>query len=341
MLTLFKDIFWRDQYHQSSNDDTEPKTQRLDRDRYFMGLSLLSTYFFISVYGAQYLYPSYSSEFMDQNYQVFNLFFGLFSPHFSLDPLILALCIMLSARAFGRWLAVPVGLVSFANLSMISLVQHFQDMELAHPDVYMALTVYGVIFLVWLVFQLLMLARPGLKSNQPSHPLVSLNPNIPADKQFTAVQYMWGFTLLGIALVVSSMVISVAVYIFGRYLDTTLLYGAILLIALATLVFSLIIVIKRLRNLGKKPLRWLIALIAVPLLFNALQAYLHGEDFFNLMPLFFVMLFITGFMRFAIQIAQILLLCASYKGKEAQVAPSDNAPNSLMDELNTATPEHP
>ncbi|WP_086479436.1 hypothetical protein [Oceanospirillum sanctuarii] len=347
MLTLFKDIFWRDQFGQSQTMGKESKTQKLDRDRYFMGLSLLSTFYFVGLYGGQFLYPSYDSAFMDNNYQVFDLIITLFSPHLYFDPLVLVLCVMLSARAFGRWLAAPVGLISFCNLSIISLAPNLKDMELAHPNVYLTLLIYGVLFLVWLIFQLLMLARSGLKHYQPGHPLVRLNPNLPAKKQFNAIQYMWGFMLLGTALVISSLVFSMALYIFGHYLSMTLVYGAILVITLASLGFSLLIMVKRLRNLNKKPLGWLAALILIPLAFNGLQAFLYEENFFDLMSLFFVMYFAVAFMRFALLIAQVLLLSASYNGgadnaEEKTVTPdagdaSDNSAK-LMDELSTAEP---
>lgn len=341
MLTLIKDIFWRDQYSRSSTAGEESKTPKLDRDRYFMGLSLLSTFYFVGLYGGQFLYPSYDSEFMDINYQVFDLIFSLFSPHLYFDPLVLVLCVMLSARAFGRWLAAPVGLISFCNLSIISMTPHIKDTDLAHPNVYLALIIYGILLLVWLIFQLLMLARSGLKHTQPEHPLVRLNPELPAKKQFTAVQFMWGFMLLGLAVVVSSLLFSAAIYVFGRYLSMTIVYGAALVIGLGSMAFSLLIMVKRLRNLGKKPLGWLAALVLIPLAFNGLLAYLHTEDFFDLMSLFFVMYFAVAFMRFALLIAQVLLLCASYKGSAAPSAekrsePEDNDHPNLMDELSTA-----
>ncbi len=343
MLTLFKDIFWQDQFRESSTEGVISQPEKLDRDRYFIGLSLLSSLLWINIYSAPFLYPSSYSGFMDDNSQLINTAFNLFSPHIGFDIVILMLSVLLSWRAFGRWLAIPAGVITFFHLSTITMIPGLKYLDSAsYSSTYIALIVYGVLLLIWLIFQVWMLTRPGLKRSQPEHPLVRLNPKYPANKQLTAVQYMWFFMALGTAVVISSALLSTAIYIFGRYLDLGPLIAGALFIGAIALVASLVIVVKRLRNLGKKPMLWTTALIGIPLVFASLQGYIYNKNFFDLAFVFLIMYFVSGIMRFAIVTAQVYLLLESCKetSKEPAQTPEDSnrttEPN-LMSELSTRT----
>lgn len=327
MLTLLKDIFWQDQYRAQTETKTQHTgSERLDRDRYFIGLALLSALLFVSLYAMKFIYP-YEDYFMDDGYRMFNLIANTFSPNLILDPIALILSLMLSRRAFGRWLALPVGLVSYTVLSLASMAPYIGDQELFDREMHVSLLIMLVIALVWLIFQLLMLARPALKNSQPNHPLVRLNPDHPADKQYTAVQYMWRFILLGCVMLLCSVLFSVGLYLVGYYLNAAVVYAAMIAFGLGVMLFTLMILVRRLRNLGKKPLPWLLGMVLVPSAYMGLQGYLHSENFFNLMPLFTLMLILVGLMRLVILFAQTWLLIGE-KTQGAAVSDMEDNPTA-------------
>lgn len=305
MYTQLKDIFWQDQF--TCTDTSKPL--KLDRDRYFIGMNILAALYVISLFGGQFMFAAYSSNLLSDNRVAFELLFKVFNPNLFFDPLILLLSILLSARAFNRLQAIPLGCVYFLILTLGSQASELKNINIHYTDTH--LIIITSIVLVWLAFQVGMLTRPRLKTTQPNHPLLQLNPHYNSHQQFNAVQYMWCLMLVGLMVILSAMVFSLILYFFSQDLSMGFVITVIALMCIAMFACTFFILLKRLRNLNIKPRWWLLGLIGIPVAFSLIQAYLYSENYFEAFSLFALMFAGLGLVRFAMLIAQIFMLTGS------------------------------
>src|SRR5690606_28802698 len=100
-----------------------------------------------------------------------------YSVNILIDPLLIVICVVLARRMFGVWLMLPVGLLNYGLLSVISIVTTRLPQSYGGTDHYLMLSILGICA-GWTLVHLYVLFQPSLKAVQPQHPLLWRNPQV-------------------------------------------------------------------------------------------------------------------------------------------------------------------
>lgn len=111
------------------------------------------------------------------------------------------------------------------------------------------------IALVWLILHTFVFwLKPSQLQLQPKHPLLGRNRQYPQDKQLAAVQYFWRAVLLAIANIAFALTLVAAIVKFGGGNGSDVLNLLSLLWSLFVFSLAVLFWVRRLRNMGWRPL---------------------------------------------------------------------------------------
>ncbi|MFC3153374.1 hypothetical protein ACFOEK_20205 [Litoribrevibacter euphylliae] len=314
MFTLLKEIFWEGAFKRDA--------VLLDRDRYLLGLMALIYFQTCLLLDNSLLMPPPDSLFFDEgDGPIISVYWALIRMDIFIDPIFLALHVLLAARAFGRWLGVPLGLISFIATigSLRILLMSIQEFYgYSFPDeIVLALAIVSGI---WLIPVLFMLFSPGLRENHPEHNLFTQNPNLAPDMQLTPVAFLHKMLILNVGVMVVMLLINILFAIFGSHASQEPMMILNLIISVGAMILSLWYAVKRLRNLGWSPLPWMLFLVIVPSLISALISWLYLEVYFYNVWIFIVVTFLAPVIKWAFMVIAFKVMLQPYKAPEKQLA---------------------
>lgn len=300
--TLLKDLFWRDQFVAGA-------TVRMDRDRYFLVLSMLFACYGAINTGYAYVLPpsAYGVESVERMYSALQVIWAFYGLGIVADPLMVLLHVLLARRLFGKWLMLPVGVINFIIMSAIPAIS--TELMQDHPRGLGSVGLWlAGIFGLWLLGLVYAGFQPGLARVQPQHPLLRLNPAFTRSQQLNAVQFMWyciGASLLAFVLLLAGLLLSFDPYS-HRSLD--LMLGWSLVITLLLLALLIWLLVKRLRNLDWN--RWLAMGLGVmlPLVFGGLWILAYQTLYFGSLTFFVIFCLLLPWFRLAMAGFQLLVL---------------------------------
>ena len=274
MYLVLKDLFYQDQFINSPT--------RLDRDRYFIALAILSWLPVLFSVRGQFLNDGMAFEGSVANHA--GLLWVGFTNNISLDPLLMLAHLWLANRMFGRLLALPLGLLNYqvaTGLNLLVLLS--RDFSAPPSEMFWA---QGGIALVWLILHAFVFGlKPSLSQLQPKHPLLGRNRQFAQDKQLTAVQYFWRAVLLAITNIAFALTLVVAIVIFGGGNGSDVLNLLSLLWSLFVFALAMLFWVRRLRNMGWRPLVWFAWLLLSGVFFG-LHQFLNIKGYFGQMWLY-------------------------------------------------------
>ncbi|USD38336.1 hypothetical protein [Ferrimonas sp. SCSIO 43195] len=297
MITLIKDLFYKNQF---SRDDAP-----LDRDRYLLGVMLLVTVPLLLTLNAplhsQQLWSGLGGGAIEA---VVVSWAGLFGGIW-LDPLFMIASLMLANRAFGKWWALPMGLLTFQATIGLSLMLRMFSFPSQPPS--FLITGQGALMAVWALLQLPILWRkPALSRQNPGHPLLKHNPDCHKE-QLSPIHYLWRCLQLGLA---SSLIIALLMAV-AMTADYELADTAQMLARGATViayVLSFVLLMQRLRNLGWQPKFWLLKALPLFVAFSALQGLCYAYEYFGNPWLFLVVQWLTPLAMVAVAVFSLHLM---------------------------------
>lgn len=314
MFKLLKEIFWEGAFKRDA--------VLLDRDRYLLGLIALIYFQTCLLLNNSLLMPSPDTLFFEgARGLIASIYWTLLRVEFGIDPIFLALHILLAARAFGRWLGVPLGLLSFvATLGSvrvgITVIKEFYGYSF--PDeILMGL---AAIVGIWLISVLIMLFHSGLKEHQPEHDLLAQNPDIDPNMQLTPVAFLHKILILNVAVFVFMLVINILFAIFGSHASQEPMMILNLIISAGAMILSFWYAVKRLRNLGWKPLPWMLFLVIVPFLISALINWLYLETYFYNAWIFTAVILLVPVIKWCFMVIAFKIMLQPYRSPEKQLA---------------------
>ncbi len=303
MLKVLKEIFWDGAFRRDA--------KLLDRDRFLLGLMALVYVQTCLLLNNSLLTPTPDTMFFEgKTAFILNLYWSFLRMEFSIDPIFLVLHVLLAARAFGRWLGVPLGVISFlatvgGTRSIIVAIKEFYRYEL--PDE--AAVGLLVIAVIWLLPVIYMLFRSGLRTSQPDHPLFTQNPDYPAEHQLSPIAFLHRVIILGLVSFLIMFTINILFAIFGSYSGQTAIMVVNLFVSLGAMILSIWFAVKRLRNLGWNPLPWMLFLMIIPMAISLLVNWLYLETYFyNAWIYIAVTIFTPVFKWFFMIIAMMIML---------------------------------
>lgn len=321
--TLLKDLFWHDQFVGEAR-------VRMDRDRYFLVLTLLfACYGAITSGYSQVLPPSvYGVESVERMYAALQVLWAFYGLSLVADPLWITLHVLLARRLFGKWLMLPMGIFSFIIMSAIPALSNeltdgfSRSLELVGPWL-------AGIFLLWLLGLVYAAFQPGLARVQPRHPLLRLNPAFTRGQQLHAVQFMWyciGASLLAFVVLMVAFWLVFDPY---SYASLDILLGCALVITLLYVVVLIWLLVKRLRNLDWN--RWLAIGLGVilPLIFAGVWTLAYQALYFGSLTFFVIFCLLLPWFRLALAGFQLFLLLkpapGAFEPETGSVEPQESA----------------
>ncbi|WP_417762895.1 hypothetical protein [Shewanella sp.] len=270
MLKILQDLFWQEQFGSK---------QPLDRDRYFIGLSLLFAVQFALLI-AQPLPFGVISDAIHFGVNDSQVIVWVFNHCLlSIGPLLLIAHILLVQRLLQKWwLSGLLGLVNFGVASLFPLFRNAPFMQPSGGFILVLLLLVPIFALMQLY---ILICYWPLKKVVASHPWLRINSQFKPYQQLTAVGYFWRMVIWSC---IVSLLVSLTLYI-GGPIDTSSsgwtaqkLWLAILQIGWLLMVLRLIQL--RLRNIGANGWKWLAAGVVViavvaAAIFIIAKAYFH------------------------------------------------------------------
>lgn len=314
MFTLLKEIFWEGAFKRDA--------VLLDRDRYLLGLMALIYFQTCMLLDNSLLMPPPDTLFFDEGRgSIISVYWAILRMDFLIDPIFLALHVLLAARAFGRWFGVPLGLISFiATIGSLRVVlmsiREFYGYGFPDEVVIGLAIISGI----WLLPILFMLFRSGLKENHPEHNLFTQNPNLDPDMQLTPIVFLHKMLILNVGVMVVMVAINILFAIFGSYASQEPMMILNLVISAGAMILSLWYAVKRLRNLGWTPLPWMLFLLIVPSLISALVSWLYLEIYFYNAWIFIAVTLIAPVIKWSFMVIAFKIMLQPYKAPEKQLA---------------------
>lgn len=300
--TLLKDLFWRDQFVHAGADTTA-----MDRDRYFLAFTALLALVNALGIGSSFLFPKDDDFLINQMRDYVNLLWSFYSVNILIDPLLIVICVVLARRMFGVWLMLPVGLLNFGVLSVVSVVMTRMTDTYSYSDPYLNLSILGIC-VAWMLVHLYALVQPSLKTMQPHHPLLWRNPRIDEDAQLTALQFMWRMMALGLAAGVLLVVGVVAFFDPYSLRQSERLTNWSGFVALLVLGFSIWLFWLRLRNLGWKTLPVITLGIVLPALLLGGMLWCFLNNYFGNPWLFLAYFLLLPWLKLGLGIFHTLVV---------------------------------
>lgn len=301
-LSVLKDIFWSNQFAPADG-------QRLDRDRYLLGFTALYALANALNVGARLLYPDSADFLYDGETPAVRLMWLFYSVNIMVDPLTIVAHVLLARRLTGPWLMVPVGLINYAfiSLAVYGPAQVVDDLQSILVG-YVAWTVAGILLLWLLVMLYALLLRPSLSSLQPQHPLLRMNPALPADQQLNTIQLMWRGILLGVVVAVLMVGGFFAFYDIYSHSSQERLLRWSALVGLGTVVVAIWMLVQRARNMGWSPWRVVLLGAVTPALLMGLMLFMYTQDYFNNLLIFMPFFLMLPWFRMALAGFQLIVL---------------------------------
>lgn len=307
MFTLLKEIFWEGAFKRDAT--------LLDRDRYLLGLMALIYFQTCFLLDNSLLMPPPDTLFFgEERAAILSVYWAFLRMDFLIDPIFLALHVLLAARAFGRWLGVPLGLISFiATIGSLRVVlmsiKEFYGYGFPDEVVIGLAIISGI----WLLPILFMLFRSGLKERNPNHDLFTQNPNLDPDMQLTPVAFLHKMLILNVGVMVIMLVINILFAIFGSYGSQEPMMILNLVISAGAMILSIWYAVKRLRNLGWKPLPWMLFLLIVPSLISVLISWLYLEIYFYNAWIFIAVTLLAPVIKWSFMVIAFKIMLQPYK----------------------------
>ena len=325
MLLILKDLFWRDQF---SGEKTSVLDGRIDRDRYMVAFFILFAIQGTLHAGGAYVFPASGNAFSGPYSDYVELMWMFFSINILFDPLFMVLSVILACRMFGRWLMIPVGLLNYGVLSLVPYMSYMTVQSTPSEVVIFALLGISA---AWLIFHIYVLFRPALSVSQPQHPLLRLNPAFSAEDQLNSVQFFWRYTMLGF--VAGLLLVLGALSLFGfnngygyssSRQEQLLVWVALVMIVSVIVAFWFLV--KRLRNMGWNPLKTIVLVTLLPVLFFGLQLFFYFNDYYDNPLLLAVFYLLLPWVRLALAAfnTMVIALPAAVESNSAE------APESLQ-----------
>lgn len=280
LYTLIKDIFYKNQF----SDTSAP----LDRDRYFLGLMLLTLLPTLLAYLEQvYIAPwptaywllstlgddlgMYLQQMMEASLYSHNNHMPLTT---TVSPLLLILQLHLAIRAFGHWKGIFLGLfncyVCFGHLAIMLAFAHGAPL-MAKTDM---LLMIRLISLFWGLFHLGVYWRKDcLAAQQPCHPLLFTGDG-PA--KLSPIKFLHAWVILGIAFWLASSWLLLAFQQTNLPYEQAKLAKINLALALCSTLLTLYLITQRMRNMGWRWGRWLTGMIILPIVGKIIAQLFEG-----------------------------------------------------------------
>lgn len=309
LTALLRDLYWRDQFAQG-----QAAAPRMDRDRYLLAFSALLALVNALGAGSAFLFPLGGDLLMDKMTDYMNLMWSYYSVNILIDPLLIVICVVLARRMFGVWLMLPVGLLNYGLLSVISIVTTRLPQSYGGTDHYLMLSILGICA-GWTLVHLYVLFQPSLKAVQPQHPLLWRNPQVAENGQLTALQFMWRMMALGLAAGV--LLVAGIIAFFDPYSlrQSERLVNWSGFVALLVLGFSAWLFWLRLRNLGWKPVPVIALGIVLPVLLLGSMLWCFFKDYFGNPWLFLAYFLLLPWLKLGLGIFHTLIvLCPAPAG---------------------------
>lgn len=310
MLTMLKDLFWKDQFNP---DGTEP--YRLDRDRYFIVLMLLFSFQLVANAGGQFIFPPYSGDLYENIMEYWGVLQGFYDIYFAAGPLLLIINLVVAWRVVPFWLLfIPLGLLNYSMQNAVRMLTYMMGTDISTPDDVVVVAV-GCVMLLWVVIHIGLLFMPKLSASQPHHPLLKLNPAFAPDQQLNAIQFMWRTAILSAIVGVvagGAVAFIILVTAFGGRLNSSEIQTVAVFAALLALVSGAVMLwfaVQRLRNMGWN--RWKVILLwALPVaVFFAAQAGVYSQSFFDSKLVYLGFFLLLPWVRLANMLLQVAMIC--------------------------------
>ena len=279
LFTIIKDIFYKNQF---SNNAT-----LLDRDRYLLGLTLLTllptllafleqayiapwpaAYWVMSMLGddlGEFAYQLMEATIHNNNQLPITT---------ALSPLVLALHLRLAQRTFGRGWGLLMGLVNcyvcFGQISFALVLAH----SMLPPSDATPLLVLRFVTVLWALFHVgVYWRKDGLATQQPSHPLLFKGAG---QSTLSPIKFFHWWIMLGIAFWLASCWILLESQQTTFSYEVTKLSRISLALGVCSWLVGLFLITLRMRNLGWRWGRWLIAIVVLPPVIKIIAQLFEG-----------------------------------------------------------------
>ncbi|WP_249979210.1 hypothetical protein [Vreelandella olivaria] len=328
MFHILKELYW-------FRSMSEP---RLDRHRYWLAAYLLLS---LQVGGAflvsqdRFLWDMtprfYSDAFFWINY---------FTPHISMDLVLIVLHIIVGINAFGRVLGSLAGIGTYSLGALASMINWAASNGFEEHFGYPLLSIV-VLAIIGIVALLMGFTLRSLRDVEPSHALLRQRPDMPVEKQLDCLTFLRRYLLAHLVIGVIGIAISgIMVWrldnlsVMGYYwaLDSTLKIGGFFLLLLTVLggVWILKLIAKRLNSFTDATTAILCGGLGLTLVLGGGTVWLAINEFYDNGWLFLLAKTI-GLSLWPISIgAQIYLIIKPSKqlspAEEAMAEPSAQAP---------------
>lgn len=303
MLSFLKDIFLSD-------------ANTLDRDRFFIGLMILAQLVMAEMASGNmtngFYFALYENSGGLPSEPVLFYFVNSFSATVAIgDIFLLAGAYLLARGVAGRTAGVLLAIVCLLLMkiplfmsSVMAGWTELSDMEQFFMLVILvAPAVISLIALVW--FMVIWFRSPSLSQQIPDHPLLQLRTDMAAEKQLTAVGYLYRATAVS-AVLMALMFLFFMIGTLSGMSDEALIFPALILLTGGG--YLLVLVVRRLRNAGISIAGYLVLYLLLVILILAAKVVLDTNNLFGSAWLGYVLLIISGISQAALLWMNLLLL---------------------------------
>ncbi len=303
MLSFLKDIFLSD-------------ANTLDRDRFFIGLMILAQLVMAEMASGNMINSFYFALYDNSgglpSEPVLFYFVNSFSASVAIgDIFLLAGAYLLARGVAGPRAGVLLAIVSlflmkiplFMSSAMAGWTEVSDLEQFFMLVILVAPAIVSLIALVW--FIVIWFRTPSLSQQIPDHPLLQIRTDVAAEKQLTAVGYLYR-TMAVSAVLMALMCLLFMIGIPSGMADGTLIFPALILLAGGG--YLLVLVVRRLRNAGIRIAGYLALYLLLVILILAAKAVFDSNSLFGSVWLGYVLLIISGISQAALLWMNLLLL---------------------------------